>query len=152
MRYEMESVELAEQPTAVVRATVPADGIAAFLGRAFGEGMSVVGPAGLQPAGPAFARYQHAEDGAWQVEGGFVLPRALDGAHGAVEPSSLPGGTAVRTLHAGGYGSVGSAYEAVDSWLGEHGLVASGPPWECYLDGPDVAEPRTEVYQPCRQS
>jgi effector-binding domain-containing protein len=70
---------------------------------------------------------------------------------GAVEPSSLPGGTAVRTLHVGGYGSVGSADEAVDSWLGEHGLVASGPPWECHLDGPEAAEPRTEVYQPCQQ-
>lgn len=150
MSYEITTVELPEQPTAVVRGTVATDGIADFLGRAFGEIMSVIGPEGLQPAGAAFTRYTGTAEPGWQVEAGFVLPRALDGAQGDVEPCSLPGGTAVRTLHVGDYSGVGSAYEAIGAWLPEHGLAASGPPWECYLDGPGVAQPRTEVYQPCR--
>jgi effector-binding domain-containing protein len=150
MSYEITTVELSEQPTAVVRDTVATDGIAEFLGRAFGEVMSVVGPAGMQPAGPPFARYTGSGDAGWQVEAGFALPRPLDGGHGRVEACSLPGGTAARTLHVGDYGAVGSAYEAIGAWLPEHGLVASGPAWESYLDGPEVAQPRTEVYQPCR--
>ncbi|HET8616715.1 MAG TPA: GyrI-like domain-containing protein [Actinomycetales bacterium] len=150
MGYDVTTVELPEQPTAVVRGTVPTEGIAAFLGRSFGEIMAVVGPAGLQPAGPAFARYTAGGASGWQVEAGFVLPRPLDGARGNVEPCSLPGGTAARTLHVGDYGGVGSAYEAIGAWLPEHELEASGPPWECYLDGPEVAQPRTEVYQPCQ--
>ena len=32
------------------------------------------------------------------------------------------------------------------------GYVAAEPPWECYLDGPEVAEPRTAAYLPCRPS
>jgi hypothetical protein len=29
-------------------------------------------------------------------------------------------------------------------------MEACGAPWESYLDGPEVAEPRTEVVVPCR--
>ena len=27
---------------------------------------------------------------------------------------------------------------------------AAGAPWESYIDGPEVAEPRTLVYLPCK--
>jgi effector-binding domain-containing protein len=152
MSYLVETVELPEQPSAVVRGRVTHQGIAAFLGRAFGEVMAVVAPQGLAPAGPAFGRYRPTDDGGWDIEAGFTLARPLDGAHGDVEPATLPGGLAARTLHVGDYSGVGAAYQALDSWLAEHGYTPSGQPWECYLDGPEVASPRTEVYQPCRTS
>jgi effector-binding domain-containing protein len=45
---------------------------------------------------------------------------------------------------------VPAAYAAAEEWLAEHDWVATGPPWEAYLDGPEVAQPRTVVHVPCR--
>lgn len=150
MSYDVAEVDLPERPAATVRGHVAHDGIPAFLGSAFGEVVGAVGPRGLGPAGPAFARYRAADDGGWDIEAGFPLLAPLGEASGRVESTTLPAGPAARTLHVGDYGSLGAAYEAVSTWLTEHGRVGAGEPWECYLDGPEVEEPRTEVYVPCR--
>jgi effector-binding domain-containing protein len=150
MSYEIETVELTERPAAVVHEAVTHDGIPDFLAGAFGEVVGTVGPRGLGPAGPAFARYRPTAGGGWDIEAGFSLLAALDAPTGRVQPASLPGGLAARTVHVGDYGALGGAYEAVAAWLAENALVASGEPWECYLDGPEVEHPRTEVYFPCR--
>jgi effector-binding domain-containing protein len=71
-------------------------------------------------------------------------------AAGRVEPAVLPGGTVARTLHVGSYDTVAAAYEATESYLTDNGYEPSGPAWECYLDEPDVPQPRTEVFMPCR--
>ena len=39
---------------------------------------------------------------------------------------------------------------AAEAWLVANGWEATAPPWEAYLDGPEVASPRTNVYLPCR--
>lgn len=88
------------------------------------------------------------EDG-FEVDSGFPTSGAV-APSGRVVPTVLPMGTVATTLHTGAYDGVGAAYAAVTSWLAEHGLVQSDTAWECYLDGPEVAEPRTEVFVPCR--
>lgn len=150
MSYEVTEVDLPERPAAVVRGHVAHDGIPAFLGGAFSEVVAAVGPRGLGPAGPAFARYRVADDGGWDIEAGFTVLAPLVGGDGRVEATTLPGGLAARTMHVGDYGTLGDAYAAVTAWLSEHDLATAGEPWECYLDGPEVAEPRTEVFFPCR--
>lgn len=148
MTYDVHLAEVRTQPTAVVRAHVQADDIADFLAGAFAEVMAVLERQQLAPVGPPFGRYTVGDDG-FEVESGFPTSGAV-APSGRVVPSELPGGTVATTLHAGAYDQVGDAYEAATSWLTEHGMVASGVPWEAYLDGPDVAEPRTEVFVPCR--
>lgn len=148
MSYEVDLVDVHQQPTAVVRAHVGHQGIGDFLGRAFGEVIGAVGHQGLQPTGPPFGRYHPAEDGGWDIEAGFPVSGAPH-VEGRVEPASLPGGRAAFTTHVGSYGDLAAAYEAVAAWMTGRGLVPDGEPWECYLDGPDVADPRTEVYFPC---
>ncbi|KQX66754.1 GyrI-like domain-containing protein [Angustibacter sp. Root456] len=150
MSYEVTEVDLPERPAAVVRGHVAHDGIPAFLGGAFSAVIAAVGPRGLGPAGPAFARYRVADDGGWDIEAGFSLLAPLVGGDGEVEATTLPAGLAARTLHVGDYGMLGEAYAAVTAWLSEHDLAAAGEPWECYLDGPEVETPRTEVFFPCR--
>ena len=44
-----------------------------------------------------------------------------------------------------------SAYEALETYLSKNGYEPAGAAWECYLDEPDVPEPRTKVYQPARR-
>ena len=149
MSYDIEVVHLPEQPTAVVRARVAHDGIADFLGPAFGDLMTVLQRQGLQPAGPPFGRYRPTEDGGWDITAGFPVGATV-AAEGRVEALTLPGGPVARTLHVGDYGGLAAAYDAVSSWLTGHGYTPAGEPWECYLDEPEVVPPRTEVYFPCR--
>jgi effector-binding domain-containing protein len=54
-----------------------------------------------------------------------------------------------RIVYQGQYDGVGAAYATATEWVGEHGYRVSGQSWECYLDEPDVREPRTEVFVPC---
>lgn len=147
MAYAVTRVDLSEQHVAVVRAQVPHDGIGAFLGGAFGEVMAALAAQGVQPAGMPFCRYGHMGDGGWDVEAGFPVVRAAERS-GRVEPSTLPAGPAAHVLHRGPYEAVAGAYDAAMAWIRETGGDVSGAPWEQYLDGPEVPEPRTEVFVP----
>jgi effector-binding domain-containing protein len=148
MDYHVDVIELDEQPTAVVRDTVVEEHVAAFLGGAFGEVISALEVQGLPPAGPPFARYV-VLDGGFQVEAGFPCAGPAVPA-GRVVPATLPGGRVAIVLHRGPYSEVAAAYRAAEAWLVQNSWEATGAPWEAYLDGPEVAEPRTIVHVPCR--
>ena len=148
MEYHVERVELREQHTAVVRGLVPEEGIPEFLSGAFGEVLGAIGAQGLRPEGMPFGCYVPTADG-FQVEAGFPAS-ALVQPTGRVVPSTLPGGPAIQVVHQGPYDAVAAAYAAAEAWLVDHGWSATGPPWEAYLDGPEVAVPRTVVYFPCQ--
>ncbi len=150
MRYETQFVDLQAQHTAVVCGHIKTEELPEFLGAAFGEVINVLDKQGLHPTGAPFGRYQPT-DGEFDVVIGFPCSGVVE-ATGRVEPDELPGGRVARTMHVGSYDDVGAAYEAAISWLTDEGCVVTGAPWECYLDGPDVPEPRTEVFVPCESA
>lgn len=145
MPYEIEIVERDEQDTAVVCGRVDHGGFPAFLGAAFGQVLAVVGTEAV--AGPPFCRMDMDGD-VFLVEAGFPVTAPITPV-GDVEASTLPGGTAATVLNTGPYESVAPAYFALEAWLRDHGWTPLGAPWESYLDGPEVAEPRTLVCWPC---
>jgi len=147
MSYEVHLATLQRQPAAVVRAHVKLEDIAEFLGGVFEEVVTALGQQGLSPAGPPFGRYVPG-DGGFQVEAGFPVDRSVK-ATGRVTPDELPGGTVAYTVHTGAYDGVGAAYAAATDWIADNGFVVSGRAWERYLDGPEVPQPRTEVFVPC---
>ena len=147
MRYETQFVDLQAQHTAVVRGHVTVEELPQFLGGAFGEVIAVLDKQGLHPTGAPFGRYRPT-DGGFDVEVGFPSSDVVK-PDGRVEASELPGGRVARTMHVGAYGDVGAAYESAIAWLTDEGCITTGEPWECYLDGPEVVEPRTEVFIPC---
>jgi effector-binding domain-containing protein len=146
--YEVEVVPLQPQPAAIIHAHVTVADIPGFIGGAFGEVIQTLSGQGLSPAGPPFGRYVAVDDG-FDVEAGFPTTGVVQPS-GRVVACELPGGQAARVLHRGAYAGVAAAYSAASEWLTAHGYVATGPPWESYLDGPEVAEPRTVVCLPCR--
>lgn len=143
----VEVLDLAPQPAAVVHGRLTVSEIPAFLGRAFGEVIETLAHQGLGPAGPPFGRYVPV-DGAFDVEAGFPATGTVT-PEGRVVPADLPGGPTARLLHTGDYGGVGRAYEQLTTWVAEHGRTVTAPPWESYLDGPEVEAPRTVVSLPC---
>ena len=146
MEYHIERLEV--QPVAVVRAHVAVDGIPAFLAGAFAEVIEVLAAQGVEVAGPPFARYGMGDAG-FDVEAGFPTSGPV-APTGRVEVDELPGGPAIVILHRGSYDDVSADYRAGQEWLAANRWTATGAPWEAYLDGPEVAEPRTVVYMPCR--
>jgi effector-binding domain-containing protein len=150
LTYDVEVVELEEQAVAVVRGDVTVGDIPAFLGRAFGDVLTALSAQGLTPAGPPFGRYVPSGS-TFAVEAGFPTTGVV-AATSTVVPSTLPGGTAARVMHLGDYAGVAGAYEAATAWLAQQGYVVAAAPWECYLDGPEVARPRTLVLVPCRHT
>jgi effector-binding domain-containing protein len=127
-----------------VRGHVAHDGIGPFIGEAFGEVMAALGA--TPPAGMPFARYEMTPDG-WDIEAGFPVADPIE-ASGRVVPSSLPGGTVVTVLYTGSYESLGQVYEELEKWVADNGWQPAGSPWEGYLDGPEVPEPRTLISWP----
>jgi effector-binding domain-containing protein len=144
---DISRADLQAQDVAVVHAHVDHDGIGPFIGPAFGEVMEAIGAQGLRPTGMPFARY-HEADGGWDVAAGFPVD-APPKPQGRVEAGTLPAGPVARVVYRGPYDGVGAAYEAVMDSIRESGDVVTGDPWECYLDEPNVPEPRTEVFVPC---
>jgi effector-binding domain-containing protein len=148
MEYGAHRIQMEPSPTAVVRGEVAVDAIAAFLAAAFGEVMQALADQGAEPAGPPFACYRVRGD-SMLVEAGFPCQPAV-GPVGRVEAGSLPGGQVLLVMHRGSYDTVDRAYAAAAAWLAENEWEAAGEPWEAYLDGPEVAVPRTLVHMPCR--
>ncbi|NKZ91095.1 transcriptional regulator [Rhodococcus hoagii] len=147
MNYDIRFQDRDEQPAAVVAGDVTVDRIADFIGAAFREVVAAAERSGTALAGPPFARYRPLPGGVWNVEAGFPLDREI-APDGRVEPAALPAGPVVTTVHAGGYDTVEPAYIALTSWITEHGYLTVGEAWECYLDGPNVPDPRTEIVMP----
>ena len=147
MDDEVALVELEEHRTAVVRGRVPHDGIAEFLGRAFGAVMGAVAAGRRQVVGPPFARYRPVPDSGWDIEAGFPVDGPVEGP--GVESGQLPGGRAVQVVHRGSYDSVEATWRRAEAWMAERGYSVSDVPWESYLDEPDVPEPRTLIVMPC---
>lgn len=143
-----EVVELFETLTAVVHAVVPMAAIASFFDRSFAELASVLGEQGIDPAGPAFARYAGPPGESADVEVGFPVEVVVT-AQGAVRPSSLPAGRCARLVHAGGYDRLWSSWAQLGAWIAAQGLSPGSALWEIYVTEPkpdmDPAELRTEL-------
>lgn len=151
--YDIHSKTGQAQPTAVMTTTLPVPEIGPWLAKAYGTLAGVITAHGAYPAGPPFARYHRLAGDRFIVEAGFPVSAAVD-ADGGVRPSELPGGPLAVTVHTGPYEQMASAYEALASWIGNHGGEPAGDPWEVYFTDPakqpDPATWRTEIIQPYR--
>jgi effector-binding domain-containing protein len=146
MEYHLERLHV--QTVAVIRAHLAFDGIPAFLAGTFAEVREVLAAQDLEAAGPPFARYAVSGRG-FDVEAGLPSSAPVTPT-GRVEAAELPGGPAIVILHHGSYDDVASGYRAGTKWLAANRWAATGAPWEVYVDGPEVPEPRTLLYMPCR--
>lgn len=150
-QYEIHAEVMAEQPTAVTRATVRVQEIGPWLARTYGAVGAVLSAQGAGPAGPPFARYRRLAEGRFEVEAGFPVATAIDAADG-VTPSALPASLAASVIHVGPYDQMEPAYGALAGWISEHGGEPAGEPWEIYFSDPDrdpdPATWRTQIVQP----
>jgi effector-binding domain-containing protein len=148
----IETRTLTVQDTAVVRASLPAGQLLAWLAGAYEEVSRYLTDRAIQTDGPPFARYVFHGD-VVDVEAGFPVPRPVPSGSRVVA-SQLPGGSAVAITVHGGYENLARAHRAVSGWLEERGLKATGPHWDVYYTNPAAHPPpavwRTDVVSPYR--
>ena len=140
-------VELPARHVAVIRIEGPVGDLPRMMGDAFDVTMRAVTSAGATFAGHPFARYLGFGERIVAEVGfpfsGTVTPTA------PVYLSELPGGRTVMATHVGPYDAIGEAWEAIGTWMREHGLQSIAPPWEAYATGPeDPGPPVTEICFP----
>lgn len=145
----IETRRLAEQPTAVRRATMTVAEMPAWFAQAYGEVAEFLRRRDITPAGFPFARYHLRPGGRFDVEAGFPVAEPVT-TDGATQPSTLPGGPAAVTVHVGSYDHLGSTYESVAEWLRLRCATPSSDAWEIYHDPPagDATTWHTEIVQP----
>lgn len=150
--YEITTMGLTRQATAVMRAELPPCEMGRWLARCYHTVYEHLHAIGVEPSGPPFARFTFLAD-VVAIEAGFPVGREIAG-DGEVEPSALPAGLAAVTTHLGRYEDLAEAYTAVHEWINAHGYAEVGPHWEVYFSDP-TAEPdsnrwRTDVVTPYR--
>ncbi len=154
-QYDIHAEARNAQVTAVARATLTVAEIGPWLGKAYGAIAGLLAARQAGPAGPPFARYHVLGEGRFEVEAGFPATRPIEG-NGVAQPSELPGGQVAVTTHTGPYDQMEPAYQALASWVGQHGGELAGDPWEVYFSDPstepDPATWRTQVVQPYRRA
>lgn len=148
-------IEHGEQPTAVVRQTVPMTELTDFFGRAFTATMAAVQSQGGQVAGPPFGKYYGTPSDVVDVEAGFPVAAPITPA-GEVVPGTLPAGRVVEAVHVGPFDTLETTYAEVMRYFTDAGLTPADVMWECYLSDPE-AEPdpatwRTQVCWPVATS
>lgn len=148
MTYTVTFADVQPVPVAVVQGRVEPENLTGFLGAAFADVMAAAAAQQAKVVGPPFGRYRQVAGG-WEVTAGFPVSGTLQDT-GRVRYETLPGGRVARTVHRGPYDEIGPAYEATEAYAVENRFEPAGQPWEVYLDAPDVPEPRTEVFLPCR--
>lgn len=107
MHYTMRTQTLREQPTAVRRATLPADQVGSWLADTYAQVAAYLERAGVPMSGPPYARYV-LRDHEMEVEAGFPVADPIAG-DGQIEPSGLPAGPVAVSTHYGPYETLAEA-------------------------------------------
>ena len=120
------------------------------------DGFAAIGIGGVRPSGPPLTIYHDPEFDPAAIDMELFIPVAPD----VLGPIDTPAGRHLiaRTLaparvatlvHVGPYDTLGDAYQALASWIGDNGYVVGGPPQEIYMTGPDQpGPPVTEIRMP----
>lgn len=149
----VEIVELALVRVAAVRSIVAPEDVPDFMSDALGLVAGALRGAGVEPAGPPYARYFSMSAEGLDVAAGFPVAEQFPGA-GIVHPDERPAGPAVVASHVGSYAGLEAAWAAVRARIRELGRTPGDDPWEVFLIGPgsgvEEAEWRTELVWPLK--
>lgn len=140
MTYTCEIKEQAAQPTISIHTHTPVQNISQVLGQAYGAIFQYLDTQGEKPAGPPYVAYFNMDMQNLDIEVGFPVAHTLAG-QGDIHPSQIPGGRMATCMYIGPYDKIGAAYEALQQWMAEKGLHASGMAYEMYLNDPQTTAP-----------
>jgi effector-binding domain-containing protein len=151
MRQVPEVVELDEQPTAVIRLTVPRSEMRSVMGPGVGELFSTCAAQGIAPTGPWFTHHFRMDPEVFDFEIGVPVAQAVVPTRRVVG-GRLPAARVARAVYSGPYEGLAEAWGSLDRWIREQGHTAQGMLWEVYAVGPesgtDTSKWQTVLHRP----
>lgn len=148
----MEIVERTDTPTLSVRYRTPASELPATMGPIFGEIVAYMQEKSIPFAGAPFAAYHNMDMNDLDVEIGFPVAAPAPG-EGRIEAGTLPGGSYATAVHTGPYETIEQTYNALLSFVSEHGMESEEFMFEEYLNSPENTPPEklaTVIYFPVK--
>ena len=143
MEYQIQTIMVQPQTTAVVRRRARPNELATVVPQACGEVWAFARSAGIPKPGRHLALYL---DGEINLEVGVEVTQPFVG-NDQVVCSSTPAGLVATTAHLGPYSRLGEAHAAICKWCAENGHALAGPNWEVYGHwNDDPAKLRTDVF------
>ncbi|MHB1393225.1 MAG: GyrI-like domain-containing protein [Clostridia bacterium] len=140
MNYKIELIERGVQPVLSIRKTTAVGNLPQELGKAYGSIIQYLNEIGEQPTEAAFTAYYNMDMENLDVEMGFPVSKQFAG-RGEIEAKEIPAGKYAACMYKGPYAEMVPAYDAMNKWIGENGLAATGVSYECYYNSPmDVTE------------
>ncbi|HYF75139.1 MAG TPA: GyrI-like domain-containing protein, partial [Candidatus Nitrosocosmicus sp.] len=110
------------------------------LGKAYGSIIQYLNELGEQPVEAPFTAYHNMDMENLDVEMGFPVSRQLPG-RGDIKAGGIPAGKYVQCMYKGPYADMAPVYDAMNKWVGDNGLEATGTVYEFYYNSPmDVPE------------
>jgi effector-binding domain-containing protein len=138
---QCELIERPAQPVLSIRTRTPVQDLPALVGKVYSTIGQYLGELQQPPSGAPFAAYYNIDMQDLDVELGFPVAGPLPG-RGEVMAGEIPAGRYAACLHIGPYDAIGTAYDALQTWLKEHGYAATGVSYEFYLNDPQQVPPQ----------
>lgn len=141
MSFTCEVKEQAAQPALAIRTRSAVEHLPEVLGQAYGRIFTYLGELGEGPAGAPYMGYYNMDMQDLDLEIGVPVMRVLPGKD-PVQPAQLPGGRVATCLYTGPYNKMGSAYDALNQYIHEQGLLPTGVVYEIYISDPSQTPPQ----------
>ena len=143
-----EVINVRERRTASIHLVIPCLDMGRYMDPAIREVLDSLSAQGMLPAGPMFSLHNRRPSDSFDFEIGFPVEGPVVES-GRMRNSTLPAAKVARAVYQGPYERLGDAWRALQVWVRENGLPATGRFWESYLNNPDeVKDPeeyRTEL-------
>jgi effector-binding domain-containing protein len=144
---DVEVVQCQAHPTAVYKASTVFPELSATIRKGMDTVYALLPSLNVAPHGHNVVVYKGSLfPGPAPVEVGVLVARDFDKT-GDVEPSALPAGEAIRTVHVGPYFEMRRGYERLEQWMTANGRKRTNLSWEVYGDwNEDESKLETELY------
>jgi effector-binding domain-containing protein/uncharacterized protein YndB with AHSA1/START domain len=150
--WTVEQVEVPRMDYLSVRSATTTDSVSVVLGKSYAMIVAAMQKQGLKFAGAPFAIY-HTAPPSLDLEAAIPVDRP-GVITGEVKSGKLDSCKALKVRYFGPYDKIASAYSALQGFMTESGMKATGSPWESYVTDPasekDTAKWETDVYYPVK--
>ncbi len=138
-----EIIELAAQPTAVIRLTIPRGDMMKRFDPTVQEVLAALKAQGVTPAGPVFVHYLSLPTEIFDFELGFPTVRAIAAA-GNVYPALQPAQKIIRTVYTGPFAGMPSAWGVFQQHILAKKYRYAQAFREAYLNDPNLVSDPTQ--------
>ena len=140
MNYNIKLEEKQAQQVLSIRRITSMGNLPQEIGKAYNSIIQYLNELGEQPADAPYTAYYNLDMENLDVEMGFPVSKKL-AERDEIKANEIPAGKYAECTYKGPYAEMAPVYDAMNQWMAEKGLEATGIAYEVYYNSPgEVAE------------